>query len=252
MGQTVFVKVVGFTDEERQALGLMFRMSEEQSTSFFAWTPGVAEPAALMLLDGSAAESRGIAESSRGANVPVIWVDDEPLADAARWFRRPIAWPELIQAMDELFPLDPTDSSFDLDLGGDEAETRPPDTQPSIEARHRALIASPSLDERLYLRAKLSLAGLTQADDAETAAQALELVRDNDYAVAIVDLGLGGMRGFELLFELRSGKRSIPMVIVTASRPTLVERMRARRMGIAALFDKPPHPEKLHALLVQA
>ena len=71
--------------------------------------------------------------------------------------------------MDELFvPPEPVD--FDLDFDESAAETWPPTPE-------RALIASADRDERLYLRAKLALADLTQADEAETGAQALELAR---------------------------------------------------------------------------
>lgn len=263
MAQRVFVNVVGFTDEERHALNLLFRMSEEHETAFALWEPQAPEAPRIAFIDGQSYEARVALELPRNASIPIIWVGPQAPFKAWRVFARPIQWPEVIQAFDELFPVDPTDSGFDLDL--DQVETLPPpaqaeyqDTQPpdtlppDLEPPRRALIACASLEERLYMRAKLALSELTIADDAESAPQALELVRDNDYVVAIVDLALGGMRGWDLLKELSHGPRPIPKVIVIVSKPTLAERLRARRAGASAFLAKPPDPTRLQELLSQA
>ncbi|MEJ6023045.1 response regulator [Ramlibacter sp. PS4R-6] len=261
MAQRVFVNVVGFTDEERHALNLLFRMSEEHATAFALWQPQAPEPARVALIDGESYEARVELELPRNAEIPVLWVGPQAPFKAFRKFARPIQWPEIIRALDELYPFDPTDSGFDIDLeqldtlppDSGYSDTVPPDTQPpEVEKPRRALIACASLDERLYLRAKLALAGLTIADEAETAPQALELVRDRDYVLAIVDLGLGGLRGWDFLKELSRGTHPIPKVIVTASRPTFGERMRARSAGVAAFLAKPPDPVRLQELLAQA
>ena len=261
MAQRVFVNVVGFTDEERHALNLMFRMSEEHSTAFALWNAQAPEPARVAFIDGDSYEARVELELPRNADLPILWVGAQTPFKAWRSFTRPIQWPEIIQALDELFPVDPTDSGFDIDLeqldtqppDSGYSDTVPPDTQPpDMEPPRRALIACASLDERLYLRAKLALAGLTIADEAETAPKALELVRDNDYVLAVVDLGLGGMRGWDFLAELSRGRHPIPKVIVTASSPTFGERWRARSAGVAAFLAKPPDPTRLHELLAQS
>lgn len=259
MGQRVFVNVAGFTDEERDALNLVFRMSEGHETVFSIWEPEAPEPARVALVDGEQVEGRLQPASLRDANIPIVWVGPQAPADAWRTLSRPIQWAEVTQALDELFSPDAADIGFDLDLEqldsqpADFQQTQPPDTlPPEVEPMPRALIACASLDERLYLRAKLSLAGLTIADEAETAPQALELVRDNDYVIAIVDLALGGARGWDFPRELSRGEHPIRKVIVTASRPTWVERFRARRSGVAALLPKPPDPTRLQELLAQA
>lgn len=251
MGQRVFVDVVGFTDEERHALNLMFRMSQEHSTAFALWRAQAGEAARVAIVDGESYEAQVEAQVPRKAEIPVLWIGPRAPLQAWRKFERPIPWPEVIRALDELFPFDPTDSGFDLDL--DDVDTLPPDTQPpQLQPPRRALIACASLEERLYYRAKLALGGLTVADESETAAHALELVRERDYAIAIVDLSLGGLRGWDFLDELRRGKHPIPKVIVVASRPTFGERLRARSAGVAAFLAKPPDPTRLKDLLAQA
>jgi CheY-like chemotaxis protein len=258
MAQRVFVNVVGFTDEERHALNLLFRMSEEHATAFALWEPQAPEAPRVAFIDGESYEARVELELPRNADIPLLWVGPNAPFKTWRSFSRPVQWPEVIQALDELFPFDPTDSSFDLDLGDletvppDAQDTQPPDTQPpDFDRPPRALIAAATLEERLYFRAKLALSGLTLADEAETAPQALELARDNDYVLAIVDLALGGLRGWEFLHDLSRGKRPIPKVILTATKPTFGERWRARSAGVAAFLAKPPDPQRLQDVLDQ-
>jgi CheY-like chemotaxis protein len=248
MAQRVFIKVIGFTDVERHALNTVFRLSEERDTQYTLVTEEQPEAPQLALLDGQAHESHVQAESPANAKLKLVWIGDNPPANAWRAFRRPLAWTDVVQAMDQLFA--PADIDFDLAF---DEEPGGPDTQPSqleeAEPGKRALIASPDRDERLYLRARLALAHLTQADEAETAAQALELMRGNAYSVVLVDFALPGTEGWQFLKQLREGQPAIPHVIVTKHRPTLGERVRAWMAGAEGFFDKPPHPAKLEALL---
>lgn len=252
MAQRIFVNVVGFSDDERHALNLLFRISEEHETVFSSWEQDAPEAARLAIIDGQAYEAPVEVESPRNAQVPIIWIGDGAPERAVRKFARPISWPEVVQAMDELFPaaID-LDMDLDLDLDMDNVDTQPPDTlPPDTPPRRRVLIAAADLNERLYMRAKLSLADLTQADDATTAAEALELARMNNYALAIVDFDLPGSNGWDFVRELARGQRPIGKMIVTANRPNLVERMRALFTGVSGFFDKPPHPGKLHEILL--
>src|SRR6478752_4385647 len=114
--------------------------------------------------------------------------------------------------MDELFtPPEPVDADLEPGFDEDAMETWPATPK-------RALIASADRDERLYLRARLALAGLNQADDAETGAQALELARAHHYAVALVDFALDDVDGWVFLKQLREAKPAIEHVIVIKAR----------------------------------
>jgi CheY-like chemotaxis protein len=245
MAQRIFVKVLGFTDVERHALNTVFRLSEQSDPAYALWMPDAPEAPLLALVDGESYEARLGMESPGMEGLRLIWVGTAAPPDAWRTYQRPIAWPDVISSMDELFAAaEVLDFDLDSDTGG--PETLPPAPE---APRKRALIASGDRDERLYLRAKLALAHLTQADEAETAAQALELTRANQYEVALVDFGLPGVGGWDLLKELSNTKPAIPHVIITKDRASLVERARAWFGGAEAFFDKPPHPGKLHDLL---
>jgi DNA-binding NarL/FixJ family response regulator len=149
----------------------------------------------------------------------------------------------------------PTDPLIDVDFDSAAPDTLPPDTlppdtlPPDEPPPKRALIASADLGVRLYLRAKLALAELPYADEAETGAQALELTRANDYAVALVDFELPDVNGWVFLKELKQARPAIAHVIVTKTQASLGERLRGWLGGAAAFYDNPPHPDKLHDLL---
>jgi DNA-binding response OmpR family regulator len=151
-------------------------------------------------------------------------------------------WPEVIGAMDALFA--PSELDFDLDLGA-VANAAPP-TQMSAK---RALIVSPSRDQRLYLRARMALAQLTQADEAESGAQALEMARAKQYDFAVVEFAVPDMDAWLLLRQLRQGKKPIRHVAVTKERRSVREHLRAWLSGAGALLGNPPNPQRLSAWL---
>lgn len=236
MAQRIYIRVVGFSDEERHALNTVFRLSEQCRTMYQLWTPQAAEAAKVALLDGQSWEARVEAESPLHRELKLLWVGPNPPATVWRAVQRPIVWPEVIGGLDAVF--DP-DAAVDLEVGAD-AE--------SAMSHKQALIVSADRGERLYLRARLSLARLTQADEAETGSQAMELARGKQYDVALVDASLGDMDAWMLLDKLRAGRRPIPHLALTKAARSLAERMRAWR-GSTALLEDPPDPARLDAWL---
>jgi CheY-like chemotaxis protein len=226
----------------------VLRLSEDSPTPYALWLADAPEAPKLALIDGQSYEARLQLESPGNSDVKVIWVGAPGPADVWRVFERPLSWPVVIKAMDELFvppgATDPMD--FELEIDSAFADTVPPEAE---EPHKRALIASADRDERLYLRAKLALADLTRADDAETGNQALELVRTHQYAVALVGLPLPDVDGWAFLKELIAIKPAILHVVVTKSGASVGERIRAWFVGTEAFFDRPPDPGKLQDLL---
>lgn len=242
MTQRVVVKVVGFTDVERHALNTLFRLAEEGAVAYAPWVETEVQQPQIVLVDARVADASSAADVALAAGQTLIWVGPDAPAHTVTVFQRPLVWPEVIQAMDAI--VGPV-LDFDLDL--DAFDTQPPPDA----AVPRVLIASADRDQRLYMRAKLSLAGLTQADEAATSAQALELVRTQAYAFALVDFRVTGDASWDFFRSLRESSAALRHVIVTKRRPTFVERMKARAAGAAAVFDSPPHPGKLHDLLLR-
>lgn len=250
MPQQVFIKVVGFSDAERQALNTLFRLSEDRPTSYWQWTPESSGEPQIVVVDGKSPQGPAEVMSLENADKRVVWVgDDIPPKEVWQAFGRPLAWPDVVETIDELFAPTEVDVSFDLDLDMDTGPaTLPPDEVPEeAQPARRALIAAADLHERLYLRAKLALNHLTIADEAETAAQALELMKSRNYLVALVDFGLPEGGGWSFIEQLRQAQ--IPHLIVTKERPSPIERLRAWMSGVTAFYSKPVDPWKLEEAL---
>lgn len=238
MAERVFIKVVGFSDDERHALNTVFRLSEQCRTMYQLWTPEAPEPPRMALLDGQSYEAPLEAESPLNRDMRLLWVGERAPAAVWRSFPRPLAWPDVIEAMDAAFAAD-DGLDFDLDVGPAQDAMSP----------KQALIVGARREERLYLRARLSLAKLTLADEADSGLQAVELAREKQYDVALVDGALADMNAWTLLRQLREGRRPIPHVAMTKARRSMAERLRAWMGGADALLDNPPNPARLDAWL---
>ncbi len=243
MGDRVFVKVVGFADVERHALNTMFRLSDERLTSYALWTPDAPEAPKLALVDGQSYEAR-LALETPGADtdLKLIWVGAIAPARAARTFVRPLAWPDVVQAMDELFA-PPAVLDFDLDFE--------PVVQPvPPKSGKRALIAGADTGERFYLRAKLASLELLNTDEAVTAAEVEAAIKANPYDVILLDVDLPDTNGWQLLRQLTALTPPVSVIALTAN-PTMGARLRAWFAGAKGCLGKPPHPGKLQALLLK-
>jgi CheY-like chemotaxis protein len=244
--ERVFVKVVGFSDAERHALNTLFRLSEERETRYVPWAAEQGIAPHLTLIDSESHEALVEFELPSNQGARVVWIGDRSPARAWRSFPRPIDWPAVIAAMDQLF----MHAEIDLDIGLDlDFEIDLADPSVLTEGPKRALIANADRAERLYIRARMALADLTQADEAETAADALELARNHRYDVAVIDYALPGKGGWPLLRALAQAEQRIPLLIVTKDRLTPAEKARMLLGRQPILLEKPLHPLKLTALL---
>lgn len=243
MAEQVFVKVLGFDDAERHALNTVFRLSETGPVHYLLWAPGAPAAPQLALVDGQSYEAQLVLGLQQDAAPHLVWVGDNPPADALRTFSRPLHWPHVVQAMDSLFGVLP---DMDLDLG----DAAWPDTAPPVMAeqdtarpRRRVLIINPDAQERLYLRARLSLDKLMDVDEAVTGAEGLACVSKAHYHLIIADAALADV--WWVLRELRAAQPPVPHLVFAA--PSMVWRMRAR-LHRAAAWVKPYDPAQLHAL----
>lgn len=104
-------------------------------------------------------------------------------------------------------------------------------------------------DERINLRL---VQGILKGYDlnlvlAESASEALDSLADHDYAVALLDVMMPGMNGFELAEELRSSEvsRNIPIIFITAISKEQRHIFRGYELGAVDYLIKPVEPEVL-------
>ena len=81
---------------------------------------------------------------------------------------------------------------------------------------------------------------------AASAEAALAALADQEFDLAIVDLGLPGIDGLSLLRRLRSAGRTLPTLVLTA-RSTLADRVKALDLGADDFLSKPFEPAELAA-----
>ena len=169
MARNVLVKVMGFRDVERHAIATLLRLSQERSVCYSLWTPEHPVPPDLLLADVESTETRqDLANSVTDRDLPLICVGTSAPWSAVARFQRPLQWPDVIAAMDRwvLASLD-EDRVAGVDDGSD----------PIVASQRVTLVIGPERSDRLYLRARLALAGQTEVDEAASGAQGLDMAR---------------------------------------------------------------------------
>jgi len=111
----------------------------------------------------------------------------------------------------------------------------------------RALVVEDEADLRRQLAARLHEDGWA-VDAAADGAEGLYLGREYPFDVAVVDLGLPGLSGIELIRRLRTAQRRFPILILTA-RGRWQDKVEGLESGADDYLVKPFHVEELLARL---
>ena len=160
-------------------------------------------------------------------------------ANAWRVFARPLNWTAVIHALDQLF----ASAEVDIDIGLDgESNTVIP---PGVRV---ALIVDPSRDERLYLRARLALAGLIEADEAETVVQAQVMARERHFNIVIVNVDSPD-DPWSLVERLALAQPPIDSIVVSTENRAWQVHERAEQSGCRAVLDRPYDPGHVFRVL---
>lgn len=241
MGTTVFVKVVGFRDVERHALNTVFRLSMEQPTCYALWTPEAPVMPHIALIDVESYEaSLALASPSLNRNLKLICVGNGAPEHAWRVFPRPINWTAILHAMDQLFaPVGVDINIFSEEEGG--KSVLPPGVRVT-------LLVDPSRDERMYLRARLSLAGLIEVDEVESSQQAVVRIKERHYDLVIVDVDSPD-DPWALVTRLVAQDPPIGSVVITTVNSSFQMHQRAEQAGCRAVLEKPYDPGHVFRVL---
>jgi CheY-like chemotaxis protein len=110
------------------------------------------------------------------------------------------------------------------------------------------LIVEDNDDAREALRMLLELDGHVVEAAAE-GSQALEIVRAKDPDLALVDIGLPGIDGYEVARRIRTGDAKRPVLIALTGYGQPEDRRRATEAGFNSMLVKPVDPAALSELL---
>ncbi|MBI2724993.1 MAG: response regulator [Polaromonas sp.] len=266
----IFVKVFGFSDVERHALNTVFRLSESRPVVYAHWNEDAPEKAQVALVDGDSWEATIELANPGNDKLTLIWVGERPASNAALVFERPLQWVAILEGLDGIYApaaaLDfdvsaPVlrDLDFDLDLDaipdghGSDADTTTEPAQLEEAAPEqlgeRVLVLEADPDARLYLRAKLANAGLLFVDEAVTGAQALAFLATHSYVLALIDVGVADMDGWQLVGKASGKLEGTGHVVVMREKLWFLDKWRAHFAGAKAALVKPLHPRELKRLL---
>jgi CheY-like chemotaxis protein len=267
----IFVKVFGFDDVERHALNTVFRLSETRPTAYAPWTAAAPDEADMALIDGDSWEATLELANPAHDDLKLIWIGDSPPARARLVFKRPLQWAAVIEGMDELLAAElaplaakAADTDLDLDLLSEStalldldldfdstADTAPAPLEAGApEPEHaQVLVVDADRDARLYLRARLAMAGMLQVDEAATGAEALKLIDSRLYKLVVLDMDLPDVDRWDMVKRVGASRPAIEFLILTASRLSQADVVRGWFAGARGSLGKPLHPGKLKRLL---
>jgi PAS domain S-box-containing protein len=124
-----------------------------------------------------------------------------------------------------------------------------PEASPACGAARRVLIVEDNRDAREMFKTMLVLAG-HDVTEAEEGVSGLEMLRKVRPDVAIIDVGLPGLNGYELVrrFRAEPGGKAVLLVALTGY-GTPEARERSRQAGFDHHLTKPVDPETLQRLV---
>ncbi len=243
MGVNVWVKVVGFDDVERHSLNTIIRLSERSVVSYMLWNSESPSPPQIALIDMDTYEaSLELASPSLNPNLKLICVGDNAPDNAWRTLQRPVDWAALVREMDGLFTLQP-DVDIDLGFGDTVAEKSVP---PGVKV---TLLVGMTREERLYLRSRLALAGLTEVDEAPTAGESIALISQRHYELAIISNELDDADPWSLVQALQNMAVPVRTVIMATHFPSWAAEQEAERAGCSRLIEIPFNPRQIYEML---
>src|SRR5258707_14281792 len=113
----------------------------------------------------------------------------------------------------------------------------------------RLLIVDDETNVRLNFRMTLETEGY-EIFEARSGEQAVQLLAQHSFALAILDVRMPGMDGLELLAKMRESGIRVPVMIVTAY-GDVPHAVKAMKLGAIDFLQKPLRPEDLRRIVAE-
>ena len=243
MPSTVFVKVAGFRDAERHALNTVFRLSMNRTTQYQLWSPDLLVSPQLVVLDVDSYEGgMALASPTFNRQLKLISVGESQPEIAWRHFTRPLNWMAVVQAMDQLF-MGSEGTDFDFDTGTSTVAIPAPGVRAS-------LLVDMDKGHRMYLRARLALAGFVEVQEATSSAQAVQLARGRHFDLVVVNLDHSAeFNGWKLTDQLLLLEPAIGSIVLSTHTASWHTQERAELAGCRGVLEIPFDPIQVQDML---
>ncbi|MEY2602679.1 MAG: hypothetical protein QOH31_437 [Verrucomicrobiota bacterium] len=113
----------------------------------------------------------------------------------------------------------------------------------------RLLIVDDETNVRLSFRMTLETEGY-EIFEARSGEQAVQLLAEHSFALAILDVRMSGMDGLELLAKMRESGIKVRAMVVTAY-GDVPHAVKALKLGAIDFLEKPLHPEDLRKIVAE-
>ena len=113
----------------------------------------------------------------------------------------------------------------------------------------RLLIVDDETNVRLSFRMTLETEGY-EIFEARSGEQAVQLLAEHSFALAILDVRMPGMGGLELLAKMRESGIKVRAMVVTAY-GDVPHAVKALKLGAIDFLEKPLHPEDLRKIVAE-
>lgn len=244
MASTVLIKVVGFSDVERHSLNTLFRLSGREGPHYSLWTTESAGPAQAALIDVDSYEAGlELVSPSFNHNIKMICVGAEAPTLAWRTVPRPVDWAAMVGLLDELFVS--AGDVVDITVGSEDtvAVSHLP---PGVK---QALLVGLPIEARLYLRARLALAGIAAVDEVQTVDQLDDSVKAREYDVVLAYVNNDVLDPWVLVKHLQDLEKPVRSVVAVSADSSWKASNLAERMGCIGLMEIPFNPLQVIGLL---
>lgn len=243
MPTRVLVMVEGFRDAERHALNTVFRLSMDRAMQYQLWSADSLMSPQLVVLDVDSYEG-GMALVSPTFNkqLKMISVGSYEPEIAWRHFTRPINWMAVVQAMDQLF-MGSEGTDYDFDTGMSTVAI------PALGVR-ASLLIDMDKERRMYLRARLALAGFVEVDETTHSAQAVQLARGRNFDLVVVNLDHPNeFNGWKLTEQLLSLEPAIGSIVLSTRNTSWHLQEQAELAGCRGVLQIPFDPVQVQDML---
>lgn len=142
-------------------------------------------------------------------------------------------------------------SSDQFDPGDEDTRSSSLGSETSRPRPVPALIVDADPESRFYLRAKLVMAGVLQADEAGTGAEALYLLKSRSYRIVLLNVELPDMDGWLLASQVAARKQWPSLssaLVLTGRQMSWVRQLRGRFAGAHSCMRKPLDPAEVASL----